>query len=246
MFRRSEQDTSPAKDPHEPKPFRNVLRKFTPRYFLEQGGIVRRLGPGAGRTYAGLRLRSWLGMQAENQRTAPAASRSFVFVCFGNIMRSAMAEFLMRKALDETPPGDIGKIRVLSAGLHANPGREAHPWAQEAAAELGISLAAHRAKRLTREMVEAADAVLAMDFQNKAELLTLYPESAGKIYMLSAYAEGPWKFREIPDPYLGDLDRTVHCAHQLEICIHHLLAETVFSSCAESSVASHQEPLARS
>ena len=47
-----------------------------------------------------------------------------------------------------------------------------------------------------------------MDFQNKAELLGLTPESKEKIYMLSAYAEGPWQYREIPDPYLGDLEAT--------------------------------------
>jgi protein-tyrosine phosphatase len=118
--------------------------------------------------------------------------------------------------------GVENQIRITSAGLHASPGREAHPWAQEASSELGISLADHRAKPLTREMVERADCVLAMDFQNKAELQTLYPEAQQKIFMLSAYAEGPWKYREIPDPYLGDLEATRFCARQLQICVRNL------------------------
>lgn len=116
---------------------------------------------------------------------------------------------------------------------------------QEAASDLGISLATHRAKLLTHEMVDAADAVFAMDFQNKAELLTLYPESADKIYMLSAYAEGAWKCREIPDPYLGDLEVTRYCARQLQTCVQNLLAATVFSSAKQPSGASYEEPLAR-
>jgi protein-tyrosine-phosphatase len=161
-------------------------------------------------------------------------------------MRSAMAEFLMRRALKEVSAEEIGKVRIVSAGLHANPGREAHPWMHEAAAGLEISLATHRAKLLTREMVDAADAVLAMDFQNKAELLTLYPDAANKIYMLSAYAEGAWKYREIPDPYLGDLEGTRHCARQLEICIHNLLNATVFASRKEATPASYEGRLARS
>ena len=226
----------------EPRTFKDVVRKFIPRFLLQQRGIVRRLGPGAGRIYAGLRLRDTLGMRSENQATVPTAARSFVFVCFGNIMRSAMAEFLMRRAL-ENRPQDAGKVVIASAGLHANPGREAHPWMQEAAAELGISLASHHAKLLTREMVDAADAVFAMDFQNKAELLTLYPDAANKIYMLSAYAEGPWRCREIPDPYLGDLEVTRHCAKQLQICIRNLLSGTVFSSDKER--VAYEEPLAR-
>jgi len=190
-------------------------------------------------------MRDVLGMRAENQRYVPPTARSFVFVCFGNIMRSAMAEFLMRKALNEAAPEGIEKIRIVSAGLHANPGREAHLWMQEAATELGISLVTHRAKLLTREMVDAADAIFAMDFQNKAELLTLYPESADKIHMLSAYAEGAWKYREIPDPYLGDLDVTRYCARQLQTCIQNLLAATVFSSTRQPAATSYEEPLTR-
>ena len=118
----------------------------------------------------------------------------------------------------------------LERDMHASPGREAHPWAQEAAADLGISLTQHRAKLLTREMVSRADCVFAMDFQNKAELLTLYPEAQEKILMLSAYAEGAWKDREIPDPYLGDVEVTRHCGRQLQICIRNLLAGTVGAS----------------
>jgi len=203
---------------------KDVLRKCVPDFLLKQRSIVLHLGPGAGRTYATLRLLDALGVRASNRRLVPTSARSFLFVCFGNIMRSAMAEFLMRQALLET--GLREQVRIMSAGLHAIAGRDAHVWAQEASSELGISLAEHRAKPLTREMVEQADCILAMDFQNKAELLTLYPESKGKIYMLSAYAEGRWQYREIPDPYLGDLETTRICSRQLQTCIRNLVIST--------------------
>ncbi|HYM75119.1 MAG TPA: hypothetical protein VE377_04005 [Candidatus Dormibacteraeota bacterium] len=217
---------------------KQVARKFIPEFLLQQRGIIVRLGPGAGRIYAGLRLKDVIGMRTDTQRLAPHSTRSFVFVCFGNIMRSAMAEFLMKKALSETGVEDTRQVHIVSAGLHAIPGREAHPWAQEAATGLGISLATHRARLLTREMVDQSDAVFAMDFQNKAELLTIYPEAREKIYMLSAYAEGDWKDREIPDPYLGDLDATRYCGRQLQTCIRNLLASTVCSA-----TASKQQPV---
>jgi protein-tyrosine-phosphatase len=203
---------------------KNVLRKLMPDFLLQQRNIVLRLGPGAGQIYATLRLLDAVGVRRSNRRPVPGSARSFVFVCFGNIMRSAMAEFFMRQALREL--GMEEQVRILSAGLHAIAGREAHPWAQEASADLGISLAEHRAKPLTRQMVEQADCILAMDFQNKAELLALYPESRSKIYMLSAYAEGPWKYREIPDPYLGDLEVTRFCAQQLQTCVRNLMIST--------------------
>jgi protein-tyrosine-phosphatase len=230
----------------QPTTWKDVVRKLIPRFLLQQRGIIRRLGPGAGKIYAGLRMRDVIGMRRENQQQVPASARSFVFVCFGNIMRSAMAEFLMKKALSQSSQAVGTGVRVVSAGLHANPGREAHPWMQEAGNGLGISLTLHRAKLLTRQMIDEADAVFAMDFQNKAELLTLYPDAGEKIYMLSAYAEGPWKDREIPDPYLADLEGTRYCARQLEICVHNLLAATVLAEPKrETAISSYEEPLAR-
>jgi protein-tyrosine-phosphatase len=219
---------------------KNIGRKILPSSCLQYRGIKLRLGPQAGRIYRDLWLRDVLGVRGANQRLVPPSARSFVFVCFGNIMRSAMAEFLMRQTLNEA--GLEQQVQIVSAGLHASSCREAHPWAQETAAGLGISLVDHRAKPLTREMVEQADCVLAMDFQNKAELLTLYPAAKEKIYMLSAYAEGPWQYREIPDPYLGDLETTRFCGRQLRTCIQNLIASTIMSS---SSAASTEQPVAR-
>jgi protein-tyrosine-phosphatase len=64
-----------------------------------------------------------------------------------------------------------------------------------------------------------------MGFQNRAEVLALYPEARGKVVMLSAYAEGAERYREIPDPYFGDLEATRRCYALLQTCIHNLAAE---------------------
>src|SRR5271165_2342367 len=152
---------------------KDVLRKFVPNFLLQQRSIILRLGPRAGWIYAKLRLFDLLGFRSVNALVAPAGAQSFLFVCFGNIMRSAMAEFLMRQMVLKTAPESANSLCIMSAGLHTTAGREAHPWAQDAAADLGISLASHRSKPLSREMVEQADCIFAMDFQNKAESLTL-------------------------------------------------------------------------
>lgn len=209
---------------------KRALREVIPNFLLKQRSIVLRLGPRAGRTYTALVVRDRLGMRTENRRLVPPSARSFLFVCFGNIMRSAMAEFLMRDALAEATVMRTDQLRIMSAGVHAIPGREAHEWAQQAATELGVSLSKHRAKPVSHELIDAADCVLAMDFQNKAELLALYPEAENKIFMLSAYAECDWKDREIPDPYLGNLETTRYCAKQLQICVLNLIEATVHSS----------------
>jgi protein-tyrosine-phosphatase len=46
-----------------------------------------------------------------------------------------------------------------------------------------------------------------------------------KVVMLSAYAEGAQRCREIPDPYFGDLEATRRCYALLQTCIHNLAAE---------------------
>jgi len=201
---------------------KDLLRKFVPDSLLKMRDTIHLLGPEAGQTYAGLALLDLLGIRNANKRLVPQSARSFVFVCHGNIMRSAMAEFLMRQALQET--GLKQQVQVTSAGLHACAGNQADIRAQEASADLGISLTEHRAKPLTKEMVEEADCILAMDFRNKAELLMLYPKSREKIYMLSAYAEGPWQYREIPDPYLGDIETAQCSARQLRTCVRNLVS----------------------
>jgi len=211
---------------------KQVLRRFAPDFLIAKRDIVGRLGPNAGRIYARLCLLDMLGVRTANKRLVPQSARSFVFVCHGNIMRSAMAEFLIRQALQEM--GLEQQVHVSSAGMHACAGREAHIWAQQSSADLGVSLAEHRAKPLTKEMMDDADCILAMDFQNKAELLALYPESREKIYMLSAYSEGPWQYREIPDPYLGDLETTRFCARQLRTCVCNL-TRSIFHNVQSSS-----------
>lgn len=205
------------------------LRRLAPKVLREQRGVASRAGSRAGRIYARLRLLDMLKITSARQQVASGDSKSFLFVCFGNIMRSAMAEAFMRRSIHDLGVNEEN-VQILSAGLHATPGRETHPWALQAAAELGVSLAEHRARLLTPEMVEQADCILAMDFQNQAELFALYPGSKEKICMMSAYAEGPWKNREIPDPYLTDLDGTRYCAKQLQICVENLIRSTLRSS----------------
>jgi protein-tyrosine-phosphatase len=136
-------------------------------------------------------------------------------------MRSALAESLTYRVLQEC--GIEEKMIVISAGIHATAGREAHPWAQDAANELGITLAGHRARPLSQQTIESTDAILAMDYQNKAELLARFPKYREKVYMLGAYAEGAGQYREIADPYHGDLETTHICARQLQVCIRNLI-----------------------
>jgi protein-tyrosine phosphatase len=135
-------------------------------------------------------------------------------------MRSPMAHLMFERAVQERR---LSGLSVSSAGIHASAGNEAHPRAQIAARALGLPLDHHRSHLLTSEMVSQADAILAMDFQNKAELLAQYPSARAKIFMMSAYAEGRMRFREIPDPYFGDQEEAFRCYAVLGTCVQNLV-----------------------
>jgi protein-tyrosine phosphatase len=202
--------------------YKTILRKLVPNLLLKERGVYLRLGPTAGAAYARLRILDMLRLKA-SQPMVPKTARSFLFVCFGNIMRSPMAEALLQREVNHLTPEN--SVRSTSAGLHATPGNRPHPWALAASAEFGISLENHRARILTAEMVREADAIFAMDFQNKAELLTLYPDSRQKIFMLSTYLEGPEQYGEIPDPYFGDVETTRNCYQILQSCVRNLAVD---------------------
>ena len=187
----------------------------------------------AGRpVYLRIRLLNALGRMELRERKAPATARQFLFVCFGNIMRSPMCEALTKRALATHPNLHAS---VVSAGLNATPGRPAHPWSIAAAREFGIDLQNHQARLLTADMVEQADVIFAMDYQNLVQLYCRYPMAKHKILMLSAYCRAEQAATEIRDPYYGDENQTRSCYATLNDCIENLVSTLLDSSAAASN-----------
>ncbi|HEY3023853.1 MAG TPA: hypothetical protein VGK11_09480, partial [Actinomycetota bacterium] len=77
-----------------------------------------------------------------------------LLVCTGNICRSPMAEALLRSALERRLGGRTPSIG--SAGTIARDGAPAMPEAVEAAAELGVDVSGHSARRLRPEDIGGA------------------------------------------------------------------------------------------
>jgi protein-tyrosine-phosphatase/predicted ATP-grasp superfamily ATP-dependent carboligase len=215
--------------------FRRLVPRRT-RIYMEQ---YQRLGHKERPTYAKLRISNMTGADQFAKRKVSPQARSFVTVCFGNIMRSPMAEEMLKRELAKA---GAEHYSVCSAGLHACEGRTAHPWALEVSQDLGMPLDQHHAKLLTAEMIEKADAVLAMDYENLAELLARFPHAKDKMFMLGAYAEGPQRCREIPDPYFGDVAGTRQCYSVLQTCVRNLVASLSQEPTAASTLQSGGVP----
>src|SRR5215210_3149039 len=81
-----------------------------------------------------------------------------LFVCLHNAGRSQMSQALFERAAE-------GRHRALSAGT--TPADHVHPQVVEVMRELGIELADHEPKLLTRELAEQADLVVTMGCGDK-------------------------------------------------------------------------------
>ena len=82
--------------------------------------------------------------------------QSVLFVCTGNIFRSITAEHALKARL---VPGT--NCVVSSAGIDAKP-QCMHAWVQDRLREKGADLTTHIPRQLTKELIEAADLVIAM------------------------------------------------------------------------------------
>jgi protein-tyrosine-phosphatase len=175
-----------------------VMRAIVPSSLLAIVKDSRMLVPERRATYVRRRLAHAIGARAPVSLPRPA--RSVIFVCHGNIMRSAAAAGFLR---DELRAAGIANIRVASAGTHAHDGRPADTRAQDAARELGLSLREHKATRLTARLVAEHDVIFAMDELNYVNISTTFPESRPKLRLLGGItAGGSYRAHEIADPYM--------------------------------------------
>ncbi len=124
-----------------------------------------------------------------------------LFVCTGNTCRSAMSEAIGRTVAAER---GLMNVEVESAGTAAWEGAPASDGALLVALERQVDLSQHRARLLTRELVQESDLVLVMSPHHLERVEAL--GGKGKAHLLTSYASRGAIDRPVGDPFGGDLE----------------------------------------
>lgn len=138
-----------------------------------------------------------------------------MFICTGNICRSAMAEGMMKKILKDKNRLDI---EVYSCGIYAENGDYATYNAIEAAKVYGADITGHRATNIRDSKIEEMDVVLCATLSHKQSVLYLYPNLEGKVYTMKEYAkiDKNGQDMDIKDPWGYDINVYYNCAKEIE------------------------------
>lgn len=132
--------------------------------------------------------------------------KKILFVCHGNICRSPMAEFVMKRLVEEA--GRVGEYEIASAATSTEEiGNGVYPPARRKLAEHGISCDGKRARQLTQRDYDHYDLLICMDEYNLRNMhCMLGGDPADKMHLLLDYTDRPG---EVADPwYTGNFDRT--------------------------------------
>lgn len=148
---------------------------------------------------------------------------NIMFVCTGNICRSAMAQWLLVKKLEEQNRTDI---KVSSCGLYAENGELPTRNAIEVMKKYGVNLRLHRSTNIRTSGIRNKDLVLCAANSHKISVLDMYPELEGKVYTLKEYVGYDKEFHtkiDIEDPWGYDEDVYRFCAAEINECLDLLL-----------------------
>jgi protein-tyrosine phosphatase len=128
---------------------------------------------------------------------------SVVFVCWGNICRSPMAE---RVAEKQAADAGLSGVRFTSAATSSEElGAPMDPRAARVLKRHGYRSDLHTAHRITAQEIRDADLVLAMEDVHVSKMMGVAPE-ADNVALLTDFDPDAEPGSGVPDPWYGEAD----------------------------------------
>ena len=142
-----------------------------------------------------------------------------MFICTGNICRSAMAHAMLTKKSKEQNKN----IEVYSCGVYAENGDISTYEGTQTMKDYGIDLSTHRATNIRNSNIKDMDVILCATKSHKDIVLSMYPNLKDKVFTMKEYAGYPKDDLDIKDPWGYGIDVYKKCAKEIEDCINKML-----------------------
>lgn len=129
---------------------------------------------------------------------------NILFVCYGNICRSPMAEMIFKDIIYKN-----NKRYMFSCVSRATSveelGNDIYPSAKSKLLDKGITCESHKAIQIKKEDYKIYDYIIVMEERNKRDVMRIVGEDKdNKIHLLMEYTNN---IKDIRDPwYTGDFD----------------------------------------
>ncbi len=147
---------------------------------------------------------------------AIGSAESMLFMCYGNINRSALADVMVRAYAEDTG------LSIHSAGFHQESGRPADPVMVEIAADHGVDMSALRSTAVTEEQLRRSDIIFVMEKRHFDRIVEMRPDVANKTFLLGAYPGAEAGPAEIEDPYGRSRAAYLRCFEHISGAIDHV------------------------
>lgn len=144
-----------------------------------------------------------------------------MFICTGNICRSAMADGMLKKmAIDRNL-----NLEVYSCGIYAEDGDHATYNAIYAARNYDVDISNHRAKNIRNSKIKEMDIILCATKSHKEAVIRMYPEIKEKVYTMKEYAgiDNNGQDMDIKDPWGYGIEIYNNCIVEIEKCLEKII-----------------------
>ncbi|GEM_PF-3336484 len=135
--------------------------------------------------------------------TDPSQPSHILFVCSGNICRSAYAAAKLKQLSQGM------NIKIASAGTLRIVGRKAAPDMIDTARENGVALEDHRSSALSKLLIDSADIIFAMEPMHSARIAEISPDASKRIRLLGLFLNEPTDTIEDPMGQAPEVYRSV-------------------------------------